>query len=79
LKLCVRSMCCDSLHHAFHLQISLATLLKRLNAMDLKCYNHNWILPRWAGHVARMPMTRAQRQLLTGWLAYPRPNGCALR
>jgi len=23
-----------------------------------------------------MPVTRAPRQLLTGWVAHPRPNGC---
>ena len=28
------------------------------------------------GHVARMPVTRAPRQLLTGWVAHSRPNGC---
>ena len=27
-------------------------------------------------HVARMPMTRAPRQLLPGWVAHSRPNGC---
>jgi len=43
--------------------------------MDLDSYYHKRIL-RWAGHVARMPMTRAPRQLLTGWVAHPRPNGC---
>jgi hypothetical protein len=42
--------------------------------MDLHSYYHNRIL-RWAGHVARMPMTRAPRQLLTGWVEHSRPNG----
>jgi hypothetical protein len=43
--------------------------------MDLDSYYHNRILRR-AGHVARMPMTRALRQLLTGWVAHSRPSGC---
>jgi len=29
-----------------------------------------------AGHVARMPMSRAPRQLLTGWVSHSRPIGC---
>jgi len=74
-KRCVRSMCRVSLHHAFHCHISSATLFQRLNVMDLDSYYHNWILC-WAGHVARIPVTRAPRQLLTGWVAHSRPNGC---
>ena len=73
-KRCVRSMYRVSLHHAFHHHISSATLFQKLTVMDLDSYYHNWIL-RWAGHVARMPMTRAPRQFLTGWVADSRPNG----
>jgi len=73
-KRCIHSMCHVSLCQAFHHHISSATLFQKLTVMDLDSYYHNWIL-RWAGHVARMPMTRAPRQFLTGWVADSRPNG----
>ena len=34
--------------------------------------------PRWAGYVSRMPMDRLPRQLLTGFVANPRPAGSPL-
>ena len=30
---------------------------------------------RWAGNLARMPMTRLPRQFLTSWVNHPRPHG----
>ena len=39
--------------------------MKNDKILDLDSYYHNRVL-RWAGHVARMPMNRATRQLLTG-------------
>jgi hypothetical protein len=48
---------------------------RRLGILDLGSYYHNRAL-RWAGHAASMPMNRALRQLLTGWVAHPRPIGC---
>jgi len=50
-------------------------LFYRLNLLEIVSYNHTRIL-RWAGHVARMPMSRAPRQLLTSLVAHSRPAGC---
>jgi hypothetical protein len=43
-----------------------------LGILDLGSNYQNRVL-RWAGHVARKPMSRAPRQLLTSWVARPRP------
>ena len=72
---CARTMCRISIAHTIRHRITTESLFRRLGIMDLDSYYHNRIL-RWAGHVARMPMSRAPRQLLTGWVAHPRPIGC---
>ena len=55
-----------------------ASLFRRLGIHDIDSYFHNQVL-RWAGHVARMPMSRAPpRQLLTGWISNSRPIDCPL-
>jgi len=68
-------MCRVNLHHTFRHQITTSNLFRRLNLLYIDSYYHNRLL-RWAGHVARMPMSRAPRQLLTSWVAHSRPAGC---
>ena len=71
---CVRTMCRVALAHTHRHRIRITTLLDRVRIKPLTYYYRNRIL-RWAGHVARMPMTRIPRKLLTGWVANPRPLG----
>ena len=52
-----------------------ASLFRRLGILEIGSYFRNRVLS-WAGHVARMPMSRAPRQLLTGWVSHSRPIGC---
>ena len=62
------------MHHIIKHHIHNADLHKRLSIHSLNYYYNSRLL-RWAGHVARMDMTRIPRKLLTGWVAHPRPNG----
>ena len=71
---CVRSMCRVTMKQVFVHRISTAELLKRLGIRSLDYY-YNTRLLRWAGHVARMPMTRTPRMLLTSWVRARRPQG----
>jgi hypothetical protein len=45
---------------------------ERLGVGSFDSY-YNRRLLRWAGHVARMPMDRMPRKLLTGWVEHARP------
>ena len=72
---CARSMCRVNLHHTFRHHVTTSSLIRRLNLLDIGSYYHNRLL-RWAGHVARVPMSRAPRQLLTSGVAHYRPVGC---
>ena len=71
---CARAMCRVTMHHIIKHHIHNADLHKRLSIHSLDHYYNSRLL-RWAGHVARMDMTRIPRKLLTGWVAHPRPIG----
>ena len=58
--------------HTIRHHIPSKQLYKRLGIAPVDQYYHRRLL-HWAGHVSRMPMTRASRQLLTGWVAHPGP------
>ena len=72
---CARSMCRVNLNHTYRHHITSASLFRRLGILDIDSYFQSRIL-RWAGPVARMPMSRAPRHLLTGWVSHSRPIGC---
>jgi hypothetical protein len=68
-------MCRITIAHAIRHRISSATLFKRLSIEPFDTY-YNRRLLRWTGHVARMPLNRAPRKILTSWVDNPRPLGC---
>ena len=74
---CCRAMCRITMAHTIRHHIPSKQLYKRLGIAAVDQYYHRRLL-RWAGHVPRMPMSRAPRQLLTGWVASPRPIGSPL-
>ncbi len=61
-------------HTMLH-RITSKSLLERLGVGSFDSY-YNRRLLRWAGHVARIPIDRRPRKLLTGWVEQARPVGC---
>jgi hypothetical protein len=72
---CARTMCRITTAHTILHRISSASLFKRLSIEPFDAY-YNRRLLRWTSHVARMPLTRAPRKILTSWVDNPRPLGC---
>ena len=56
-------------------RINSKSLFERLGVGSFDSY-YNRRLLRWAGHVARMPLDRMPRKLLTSWVEHARPVGC---
>jgi hypothetical protein len=71
---CVRKMCRVTMRQVWRHHITTKSLLDRLGIVSFDEYYNSRLL-RWAGHVARMPMTRTPRMLLTGWVPHKRPVG----
>jgi len=71
---CCRAMCGITMARTIFHHIPSKQLYKRPGIAPVDQHYHRRLL-RWAGHVSRMPMTWAPRQLLTGLVAHPRPTG----
>ncbi len=68
-------MCRITMAHTMKQRITSKSLLERPCVGSFDSYYIRRLLC-WAGHVARMPMDRIPRKLLTGWVKHARPVGC---
>jgi hypothetical protein len=64
---CARIMCRITIAHTIRHRIPSASFIKRLSIEPFDTYYSRRLL-RWTGHVARMPLTRAPRKVLTSWV-----------
>ncbi len=60
--------------HTMKHRATSTSFLERLGVGSFDSY-YKCRLLRWAGHVARMPMSQMPRKLLTGWVKHARPVG----
>ena len=72
---CARSMWRVNLNYTFRHHITSNSLIRRLGLLDIDSYFYDRYL-LWAGHVARMPMSRGPRKVLASWGAHSQPVGC---
>jgi hypothetical protein len=69
-----RNMGAITLRHTRKCSLTTATLLRRIGLSTMQNYLDKRMLG-WAGHMARMLMTRWPRKMLTAFLPHPRPFG----
>ena len=74
-RYCLRTMCRVNRKHVFRHRISTNQLLERLGIKPIVNYVSRRQLS-WLGHVARMPIDRLPRKLLSSWVRCRRPRGC---
>ena len=56
--------------------ITTTSLLERAGVRPLITYYDKRLL-QWAGKMARMPLTRMPRRMMTAWVPHSRPRGLA--
>ena len=74
LNRCASTMYRITIAHTIRRRITTKSPVSKPKIDPLDTY-YNRRLLRWAGRVSRMHMFRAPRELLTSWVAKPRPVG----
>jgi len=70
---CARAMCRVTMWHVREHRIRAAEVLKVLKLRSIETYVRRRQL-QWAGHVARMSLSRLPLMFLTAWCGHPRPQ-----